>query len=117
MTKPTTVDAHLTGFDGETRQRLERLRALITTAAPRGAGVDRLRHAGVQAERQTAHLLRGYAANIGLYGRRRRATRPRRGVVALQAGKGSVQFPLNQEMPWDLIERIVAFKADELSAR
>ena len=34
MTKPTTVDAHLTGFDGETRQRLERLRALITTAAP-----------------------------------------------------------------------------------
>ncbi|MBN1953164.1 MAG: DUF1801 domain-containing protein [Bacteroidales bacterium] len=31
-------------------------------------------------------------------------------------GKGSVQFPLNKPIPWDLIERIVVFRVKENEA-
>ena len=59
----------------------------------------------------------GYAKHIGLYATPSGHAAFAEELSHYKQGKGSVQFPLNQEMPWDLIERIVAFKADELSAR
>ncbi len=32
-------------------------------------------------------------------------------------GKGSVQFPLDEPIPFDLIERIVAFRAQEIQLK
>ena len=31
--------------------------------------------------------------------------------------RGSVQFPLNEPLPWDLIERMVEFRVKEVTAR
>ncbi len=36
-------------------------------------------------------------------------------VLGLKYSKGAVQFPLNKPLPWDLIGRIVAFRAEENS--
>mgnify|MGYP000990768564 CR=1 FL=1 len=33
--------------------------------------------------------------------------------LGLRYSKGAVQFPLNQEMPWELIGRIVRFRVEE----
>ena len=37
-------------------------------------------------------------------------------LAAYKQGKGSVQFPLNQPMPLDLIRRIVEFRVQESKA-
>ncbi|HNP55711.1 MAG TPA: DUF1801 domain-containing protein [Gordonia sp. (in: high G+C Gram-positive bacteria)] len=117
MTKPTTVDAYLTGFDGETRQRLERLRALITTAAPEAQESIAYDMPAYKLNGKPLIYFAGYAKHIGLYATPSGHAAFAEELSHYKQGKGSVQFPLNQEMPWDLIERIVAFKADELSAR
>ena len=67
MTKPTTVDAYLTGFDGETRQRLERLRALITTAAPEAQESINSESLNAEAAKRyiTASLKREFASDSG----------------------------------------------------
>ena len=38
-------------------------------------------------------------------------------LAAYKQGKGSVQFPLNRPMPYDLIRRIVEFRVRENTAR
>jgi uncharacterized protein YdhG (YjbR/CyaY superfamily) len=34
-----------------------------------------------------------------------------------KTGKGSIQFPLDKEMPWKLIEEIVKFRAKEIQQK
>lgn len=101
MTKPTTVDAYLTGFDGETRQRLERLRALITTAAPEAQESIAYDMPAYKLNGKPLIYFAGYAKHIGLYATPSGHAAFAEELSHYKQGKGSVQFPLNQEMPWD----------------
>ncbi len=117
MTKPTTVDEYLARFDGETRTRLDRLRALITTTAPDAKESISYVMPAYKLNGKPLVYFAGYVKHIGLYATPSGHEAFAEDLAQFKQGKGSVQFPLDQDMPWDLIERIVTFKTDELSAR
>lgn len=55
----------------------------------------------------------GYKNHIGFYATPSGHEAFQKELSKYKQGKGSVQFPLNQPIPFDLIEQIVRFRVDE----
>ena len=59
----------------------------------------------------------GYKNHIGFYATPSGHTQFTEALSKYKQGKGSVQFPLDQPIPWDLIKEIVAFRVKENLAK
>jgi len=57
----------------------------------------------------------GYEHHIGLYATPTYHKQFEKELSKYKQGKGSVQFPLDQEIPYDLIRKIVEFRVQENS--
>lgn len=55
----------------------------------------------------------GYKKHIGLYATPSGHSKFANELSKYKQGKGSVQFPLDQPIPFELIKKIVAFRAKE----
>ena len=113
MTDPG-IETYLDGFDGEVLARLERVRAIVRDEAPEA--VEGLAYGliGWKLNKKPLIYTGGFAKHIGLY-----ATPQGHEVFAdelsqYKQGKGSVQLPLTEPLPEDLIRRIVAFRVSAL---
>ena len=109
------VDAWISQFPASTRKRLNQIRTTVTQAVPQAEEVIRY---GIPTLRLKQNLLH-YAAfenHIGFYptpsGLRHFAEQ----LQGYEQGKGSVQFPLNQPLPLELIAEIAVFRAGEVAA-
>lgn len=107
------VDAYIEGFSGEVKSRLIKLRDLIKEKVP---AVEEGISYGMPAYRLKGKPLvyfAGYKNHIGFYatptGHQKFSTK----LKKYKQGKGSVQFPLGQELPLDLIGEIVIFRKNE----
>lgn len=112
-----TVDEYIAAFPGETRQVLEELRPLVRATAP---GVtERISYAIPRFDLH-GHQLVFFAAwkkHVGLYPIRARVSEAfREELASYKSGKGSVQFPLGEPLPMELIRQIVRFRIDEITA-
>ncbi len=58
----------------------------------------------------------GYDKHIGLYATPNGHAKFETEFSKYKTGKGSVQFPIDQPMPLDLIARVVRYRVDYLSA-
>ena len=111
------IDEYITEFPPETQKALRQARALIAAAAP--DATETISYAIPTFDLNGHHLVHfaGYERHLGFY------PTPS-GIAAFQdelkpykSAKGSVQFPLSEPLPADLIRRIVAFRVAEVSAR
>jgi len=110
--KPTTVDAYIANFPEEVQILLAQVRSTVKQAAP-------------DAEERISYAMPGYYLNghlvffatfknhVGFYATPTGHEAFAEELAKYKQGKGSVQFPLNQPMPFDLIKRIVEFKVKE----
>jgi uncharacterized protein YdhG (YjbR/CyaY superfamily) len=55
----------------------------------------------------------GFKKHIGLYATPSGHSKFEKALSKYKQGKGSVQFPLDQPIPYDLIEKIVKFRVRE----
>jgi len=55
----------------------------------------------------------GYRSHIGLYATPSGHSQFAEELSKYKSGKGSVQFPIAQQIPFDLIEKIVEFRVKE----
>ena len=100
----TAIDEYIAQFPPATQALLQEMRALIKTSAPEAA--ESISYAIPTFDLNEKH--------IGFY--------PTSSGVAVFAdelksykrAKGSVQLPLDQPLPTDLIRRIVAFRVDQI---
>lgn len=114
MNAASTVDEYIAAFPAEVSTRLVHLRALVREHAP--GAVESMSY-GMPAYKLNGKPLIYFAAfknHIGLY-----ATPSGHAAFAdelskYKQGKGSVQFPLNEPLPDDLIVRIVKFRVESL---
>ncbi|HSJ52645.1 MAG TPA: DUF1801 domain-containing protein [Anaerolineae bacterium] len=114
----TSIDEYIAEFPPETQTLLEEMRAVIKAAAP--GATETISYAIPTFDLYGRHLVHfaAFKNHIGFY--------PVPGGVeeafeqelnAFKRGKGSIQFPLGQPMPWDLIRRIVEFRVQENAAK
>ncbi len=89
---------------------LEELRALIKASAP--AATETISYAIPTFDLNGKHLVHfaGYERHVGLYPAPSGLEAFKEDLKPYKQGKGSVQFPLDQPLPTDLIRRIVEFR-------
>lgn len=112
MNKVGDIDAYIAGFPPEVRQLLELVRAAIREAAPDAK--ETISYA-IPTFAQHGNLVHfaAFKNHIGFYGTPDGHAAFATELSIYKQGKGSVQFPLNQPLPLDLIQRIVRFKVQQ----
>ncbi len=114
--KPATVDAYIAGHPEEVRKVLEEVRAAIRKAAPEA---EETISYGIPAYKLHGDLVFFAAAkkHIGFYATPSGHQAFEEELSGYKRGKGSVQFPLAEPMPLDLITRMVAARVAENKAK
>ena len=114
-TRPTagSIDEYIAGFPRETQARLREVRDLIRTTAPEAT--ETISYAIPTFDLNGKHLVHfaGFPKHIGFYPIPSGMEAFKEDLAPYKQGKGSVQFPLDQPLPLDLIRRIVEFRVAE----
>lgn len=109
----SNVDEYISTFPKETAKILHQLRITVSKAAPEA---EETISYGIPAFRYKGRIIiyfAGYKNHIGLYATPAAHTAFQKELSAYKQGRGSVQFPLDQSMPLDLIKKIVKFKVKQ----
>jgi uncharacterized protein YdhG (YjbR/CyaY superfamily) len=108
-----SMDEYIAGFPPETQTVLQELRALIKASAP--DATETISYAIPTFDLNGKHLVHfaGYERHVGLYPAPSGLEAFKEDLKPYKSGKGSVQFPLDQPLPKDLIRRIVEFRVEE----
>lgn len=111
--KPANIDEYIAGFPAETRNVLEQVRNTIKTAAPDAE--EAISYGIPTFKLQNVNLVHfaGFQHHIGFYPAPTGMESFQAELSQYKTGKGSVQFPLDQPIPFDLITRIVLFRVQE----
>jgi uncharacterized protein YdhG (YjbR/CyaY superfamily) len=110
--KATTIDEYIACFPEEVQRKLEQMRATIKQAAPEAQ--EAIKYA-IPAFIYKGNLVYFAAFNhhIGFYATPTGNEAFAEELSAYKIGKGSIQFPLDQPLPLQLISRIVKFRVEE----
>ena len=108
--KPVTVDAYIAGFPKETQEILELVRATIKKAAPEAE--EKISYAIPTFTLHNEYLVyfAAFKNHIGFYPTPVGMEEFKKDLSPYKQGKGSVQFPMDQPMPLDLITKIVKYR-------
>jgi uncharacterized protein YdhG (YjbR/CyaY superfamily) len=111
--KPENVDGYITEFPLEIQEKLNQIRKVIRENAPDAVESIAYGMPAYKLNKKPLVYFAGYAKHIGFY-----ATPSGHSAFEVQLsqykqGKGSVQFPLDQPIPLDLIAEIVRFRVSE----
>ncbi|MFW0738726.1 iron chaperone [Flavobacterium sp. N502536] len=110
--KPENIDAYIGGFPNEVQEVLEKIRMTIQEAAPDAK--EKISYAMPAFEQNGIVVyFAAFKNHIGLYALPSGHAAFNEELSKYKSGKGSVQFPLNEPMPYDLIAKIVKFRVKE----
>ena len=113
---PKSIDEYIAAFPPEVQTILERIRRTISDAAP-----DAKETISYQIPTFTlSGILVHFAAfkkHIGFYPPVSGDARLQKAVSPYAGEKGNLRFPLDQPIPYDLIERIVKFRVKQNLAK
>lgn len=112
----TTIDEYIAMFAEDVQAVLQEIRATIKAAAP--DAVEKISYQ-MPTFAQNGNLVHfgAFKHHIGFYPVPTGIEAFEAELAVYKQGKGSVQFPLNQLMPLDLISRIVQFRVQENLAK
>ena len=109
---PGSIDEYIAGFSPEVRAILERIRQTIRAAAPDAQEIISYQMPAFTQNGVLAYFA-AFKHHIGFYP-------PVSGDAELEAAiapyageKGNLRFPLDQPIPYDLIERIVKLRVQQ----
>ena len=111
-TTPKSIDEYIAGFPPEIQQILEQIRATIKAAAPDAQEAISYAMPTFKLHGNLVHFA-AFKNHIGFYPTPSGTERFQQQISAYKAAKGSIQFPLDQPIPYDLISEIVRFRAQE----
>jgi uncharacterized protein YdhG (YjbR/CyaY superfamily) len=104
-----TVDDYIRSFPEEVQHILEEVRATIRNEAPEATETIKYAMPTYVYKGNLVHFA-AYKNHIGFYPAPVGIESFQKELSVYKGGKGSVQFPIDQPMPLDLIARIVAFR-------
>ena len=108
---------YIQNFPVETQQLLTEVRMTIKKAAPLAVESFTYGMPTFKTEGKPLVYFAGYKTHIGFYATPSGHQEFAKELAQYKQGKGSVQFPLNQPIPIDLIKRITLFRVEENSLK
>lgn len=107
-----TIDDFISGFPPDTQSLLQQVRETIKAVAPEAIETISYGIPTFQLHGNLVHFA-GYAQHIGFYPGSSGIREFAKELTAYKTSKGTVQFPLEKPIPFDLIRRITEFRLDE----
>lgn len=109
---PKSIDEYIAGFPPDVQEILEKIRITIRKAAPDAEETFSYQMPTFKLKGNLVHFA-AFKKHIGLYPTPTGIEEFKDELSAYKNAKGSVQFPLDKPIPFDMISRIVAFRREE----
>lgn len=114
--RSSEVDAYIADFPAEVQKILEDLRGLVWELAPdakeaKSYGIPTFKIDG----KNLIHFA-GYKRHIGFYPTPAVIAEFQDDLAGYKQAKGSVQFPLDKPIPYELVRRMVTYRITEFRA-
>lgn len=113
---PTTIDEYIAGFAPHIQSILQHIRATIRAAAPDAQETISYQMPTFMLHGNLVHFA-AFKQHIGFYPTPSGTAHFEAALARYKSGKGSVQFPLDEPIPYDLIAAIVKFRVEQNLAK
>ena len=110
--KPTSIDEYISAFPEDIQEKLQNIRLTIREAAP---DAEETISYQMPAFRQNGILVyfAAFKNHISFFPTSSGIEKFKMDLSAYEGSKGTVKFPLDKSIPYDLISRIVKFRVEE----
>ncbi len=108
-----TVDEYIQSFPKKTHVHLKAIRKMIKSTAPEAVEQIAYKMPAYKYNKKPLVYFAGYEKHIGLYATPSGHAKFKKELSKYKQGKGSVQFPIDEPMPIELIKQIVEFRRSE----
>lgn len=112
LSSPSSIDEYIAGFPADVQDILEKLRLTIQQAAPEAVEAIRYQIPTFILNGNLVHFA-AYKKHIGFYPTPSGIEQFKSELIAYKTSKGTVQFALDQPIPYDLVRKIVTFRVAE----
>lgn len=106
------IDEYIAGFPKDVQEILEKIRKTVRQAAPEAEETISYQIPTFTLKGNLVHFA-AFKKHIGLYPTSSGIEKFKNELSAYKGAKGSVQFPLDKPIPYDLIRGIVTFRVKE----
>jgi len=106
------IDKYIAGFPKDVQVILEKIRKTVRKAAPNAQETINYQIPTFTLEGNLVHFA-GFKNHIGFYPTPSGIEKFKKELSIYEGAKGSVQFPLDKPIPYELISRIVLFRVKE----
>jgi uncharacterized protein YdhG (YjbR/CyaY superfamily) len=110
---PDSIDDYIASFPDEVQARLQKIRQAILEMAPEAQETISYQIPAFNFMGRQLIYFAAYKNHISLYPAPRGNEAFKEALSIYQGGKGTVQFPHDQPLPFDLVRRIVEFRMQE----
>jgi uncharacterized protein YdhG (YjbR/CyaY superfamily) len=110
--KAESIDAYIAGFPPDIQKRLETIRTAIRKAAPQAEEDIKYAIPTFTLNGNLVHFA-AFKNHIGFYPAPTGIEAFKKETAPYEAGKGSLQFPLDSPLPLALVTKIVKFRVKE----
>jgi len=112
QTGPRNIDEYIAGFPPDVQELLEKVRLTIRTAAPDAEEKISYQIPTFTLKGNMVHFA-AYKNHIGFYPASSGIQAFKQELSIYEGSKGTVRFPLDKPIPFDLISEIVKFRVME----
>ena len=116
QTAPKTIDEYIAGYTPDVQKTLQRVRMTIRKAAPDAKETISYQMPAFILNGNLVYFA-GFKNHIGFYPIPTGVEKFKKELAVYKQGKGSVQFPLDNPVPYGLISKIVKFRVKENLAK
>jgi uncharacterized protein YdhG (YjbR/CyaY superfamily) len=110
--QPNTIDEYIAGYPKDVQEILEKIRATVREAAPDAKETINYQIPTFTLKGNLVHFA-AFNKHIGFYPTPSGIEKFKNELSGYESAKGSVQFPLDKPIPYDLISEIVKFRVKE----
>jgi len=115
-TAPKDIDEYIVGFPKDIQTILQKIRKTIKKAAPEAQEKIGYQMPTFTLNGNLVHFA-AFKNHIGFYPTPSGTEKFKKEISVYKAAKGSIQFPLDQPIPYELISQIVEFRVKENLAK
>ena len=113
--KYSSIDQYITEAPAEVQQILINIRSLISEKVPEAVSCIAYNMPAFKYDKKPLVYFAAFKNHIGFYALPSGNVAFQKELTKYKTGKGSIQFPLDQEIPYDLIGQIVEFRVVEMN--
>ncbi|WP_277111624.1 iron chaperone [Chryseobacterium taklimakanense] len=104
------ISKYITNFPEDLQEKMQKIRKIILDEVPEAVEKIGYGMPGYYLNGKPMVYFAGYKNHIGFYAMPSGHEEFKEELSKFKQGKGSVQFPLKDEIPYDLIRKIVKFR-------